>query len=173
MSTVKALESERFGTYIKSALGKKARDVRVIPANTVVVEQWVREKCQFGCPGYGKRLTCPPHSPTPEQTKSMIAAYEYAFLIHGDEKTPVNQIVVGLEKTLFLDGYEKAFGMGAGPCYLCDECAERCKYPEEARPSMEACGIDVFTTVKTHGLPIEVLKDENCEPNYYGLVLIE
>jgi hypothetical protein len=38
---------------------------------------------------------------------------------------------------------------------------------------MEACGIDVFSTVKTHGFPIEVLKDENCEPNYYGLVLIE
>lgn len=150
-----------------------ATDAKVIPADTVVVAQWVREKCQFGCRAYGKNLTCPPHSPTPEETKRVLGSYRYALLVHGGENTPINKIVLRLERRMFLDGFQKAFGMGAGPCFLCEECIEPCKYPDEARPSMEACGIDVFSTVKAHGFPIEVLKDENCKPNYYGLVLIE
>jgi len=151
----------------------KAKDAKIIPADTVVTAQWVREKCQFGCGGYGKSLTCPPHSPTPEETKEMLTHYKHALLIHGDEETPITRIVAALEREIFLDGHYKAFGMGVGPCSICEECVESCKYPHQARPSMEACGIDVFSTVKAHGFPIEVLKDQNCKPNYYGLVLID
>jgi hypothetical protein len=38
---------------------------------------------------------------------------------------------------------------------------------------MEACGIDVFATVRANGFAIEVLRDESCRGNYYGLVLID
>jgi hypothetical protein len=38
---------------------------------------------------------------------------------------------------------------------------------------MEACGIDVYATVRANGFPIEVVEDGACEQNYYGLVLIE
>jgi hypothetical protein len=38
---------------------------------------------------------------------------------------------------------------------------------------MEACGIDVYTTVRANGFPIEVVKTQTCKANYYGLVLIE
>jgi predicted metal-binding protein len=164
---------ERFDAYVKRALGMRAVGARVIPAESVVTGQWVLEKCRFGCSVYGRRLTCPPHSPTPEETRDVLSAYRHALLIHGGEGTPLNDIVVTLEREMFLDGFERAFAMGAGPCFLCDECSPPCKYPGEARPSMEACGIDVYSTVKAHGFPIEVLKDENCKPNYYGLVLIE
>ncbi|TKJ37211.1 hypothetical protein CEE36_11225 [candidate division TA06 bacterium B3_TA06] len=167
------METSKYEGYINRAKRMGAKEVKLIPADSVVTAQWVRAKCQFGCGVYGKRLTCPPNSPTPEETQRMVNAYQHALLIHGDENTPVNRIVVRLEKRMFLDGYEKAFGMGGGPCFLCEECVEQCRYPDQARPSMEACGIDVYSTVRAHGLPIEVLKNENCKPNYYGLVLIE
>ena len=80
---------------------------------------------------------------------------------------------IDLEGEIFKDGYYKAFGIGSGPCYLCDECEEFCQHPREARPAMEACGIDVFTTVRAHGFPIETLKTKDQKGNYYGLVLIE
>jgi len=48
-----------------------------------------------------------------------------------------------------------------------------CCHTEQARPSMEACGIDVFKTARTAGYPIEVVKDHNCTQNYYGLLLLE
>jgi hypothetical protein len=38
---------------------------------------------------------------------------------------------------------------------------------------MEACGIDVYATVRANGYPIAVVKDQGDDANYYGLVLVE
>jgi predicted metal-binding protein len=38
---------------------------------------------------------------------------------------------------------------------------------------MEACGIDVFSTVKKVGFPIEVVRQRRQCPNYYGLILVD
>jgi predicted metal-binding protein len=103
----------------------------------------------------------------------MIVNYRQALLIHSDENVNIRNIVVRLERNIFLDGFYKAFGMGAGPCELCRRCPKLCRYPDAARPSMEACGIDVFSTVRANGFPIKVLKTAKCKGNYYGMVLIE
>ena len=47
------------------ALKTGVQEARVIDPKTVVAAEWVRLKCQFGCDGFGKCLTCPPHSPAP------------------------------------------------------------------------------------------------------------
>ncbi|MGQ9628761.1 MAG: DUF2284 domain-containing protein [bacterium] len=164
---------QAYNKYVKRAKDLGAREAKVISSKTIVTAEWVRLKCQFGCDGYGRRLTCPPYSPTPEQTKRMISHYECGLLIHGDEYTDIRSIVSTLEREIFLDGYHKAFGMGAGPCDLCDKCPKFCRYSDRARPSMEACGIDVFSTVRNNGFPIEVLKTSDCKPDYYGIVFIE
>jgi predicted metal-binding protein len=79
-----------------------------------------------------------------------------------------------MERRIFLAGFYKAFGLGNGPCQLCVRCnTKRCIHTEQARPSMEACGIDVYATVRANGYPIEVVKDSSDDANYYGLVLIE
>ncbi|MBL7084557.1 MAG: DUF2284 domain-containing protein [Candidatus Omnitrophica bacterium] len=164
---------KKYAEYIKKAKRLKVKDAKIIPAKSIVTAEWVRRKCQFGCEGYGWRLTCPPYSPTPEQTRRMLTHYKYGLLVHGDEHTDISRIISVLERNIFLDGYQKAFAMGAGPCSLCVKCAKSCKHPEKARPAMEACGIDVFTTVRANGFPIEVLKTSSCKGNYYGVVLIE
>jgi hypothetical protein len=38
---------------------------------------------------------------------------------------------------------------------------------------MEACGIDVFATARTHGFTINVVMDHGDPQHYFGLVLIE
>jgi len=162
-----------YAQYIKRAKDLGTKDAKIISAKSIVTAEWVRLKCQFGCDGYGRALTCPPYSPTPEQTGRMLTHYENGLLLHGDEHSGIRTIVSTLEREIFLDGYYKAFGMGAGPCDLCEKCPKSCKYPERARPSMEACGIDVFSTVRANGFPIEVLKTNFCERNYYGVVLID
>lgn len=163
----------RFAKYIKRAKELGAIEAKVISAKTIVVAEWVRMKCQFGCDGFGQSLTCPPYSPTPDLTRRMLTYYKYALLVHGDEYTDIHAIVPKLEREVFLCGYFKAFGMGAGPCQLCEKCAKSCRHPDKTRPSMEACGIDVYTTVRNNGFPIKVLKESSCKGNYYGLVLIE
>jgi len=162
-----------YTNYIKQAKDLGVKDAKIVPAKSIVTAEWVRLKCQFGCNGYGRKLTCPPYSPPPEQTRKMIAHYECGLLLHGDEYTDICNIVSTLEREIFLDGYHQAFGMGAGPCDLCEKCSKSCRYPDKARPSMEACGIDVFSTVRANGFPIEVLKTNTCKGNYYGMVLIE
>ena len=150
-----------------------ALDAKVISPSTVVVGQWVRWKCQFGCGGFGSSLVCPPHTPTPSETRAMLDEYQHAILFeapHGEPK----RIAAALERELFLDGNYKAFGLGAGPCSLCEECAfdEGCRHPYEARPSMEACGIDVYATVRKHGFTIDVVRTHDDTQHYFGLVLI-
>jgi hypothetical protein len=38
---------------------------------------------------------------------------------------------------------------------------------------MEACGIDVYATARGNGYPIHVVRDEDAEQNYYGLLPLE
>jgi len=166
-------EMEKYRKYLDRAKKLGAKNAKIILATSVVTAEWVRLKCQFGCDGYGQSLACPPLSPTPEQTRRTLQSYKHALLVHGDEYTDIREIVSTLEREIFLDGYWKAFAMASGPCELCARCKDFCKYPEKARPSMEACGIDVFTTVRSNGFPIEVVRSRRDKPNYYGLVLLE
>jgi predicted metal-binding protein len=50
---------------------------------------------------------------------------------------------------------------------------KECRHPKTARPSMESCGIDVFSTVRNNGYNIEVLNNQSDQMNRFGLVLIE
>lgn len=164
---------KKYEKYIKRAKKLGAIAAKAVQARTIVTAEWVRMKCQFGCDGYNGALTCPPNSPAPGQMKKMLSEYKYALLVHGGEWTDVRKVVAVLEKEIFLDGYYKAFAMAAGPCNLCSKCPERCAHPYEARPSMEACGIDVYKTAHNNGFPIKVVNARNSKGNYYGVVLIE
>jgi predicted metal-binding protein len=89
------------------------------------------------------------------------------------------EISTELERELFLAGYYKAFGMGDGPCFRCGQdessCAlgDGCRFPELMRPSMEACGIDVYKTVRDNGWQIEVVQTRSDQTTDIGLALIE
>ncbi|MBO3799219.1 MAG: DUF2284 domain-containing protein [Thermoproteota archaeon] len=150
-----------------------AAEAKVIKAGDVVVRDWVRLKCQYGCGGYGKRLTCPPYSPTPEQTRRILSGYSSAILLRFEpELLKVHKIVAKLEREAFLSGYYSAFGLASGPCPFCKECnLKSCVHPELARPSMEACGIDVYAAARGAGFTIEVVKTRKEKPKYFGLLL--
>ncbi len=114
-----------------------------ITPEKIVVSQWVRFKCRYGCKGYGKHLGCPPYAPAPEETRRMVSEYSRGLLLrfegvpgHGefgpddipDDFHPwfadlirwVNGTVHELEKTAFYDGFYKAFGFGGYPCIWCE-----------------------------------------------------
>jgi predicted metal-binding protein len=159
------------------AAGKAGvKGAKVIAPAEVETAAWVRLKCQYGCDGYHQCLVCPPFTPTPDQMRQVLNAYRRAILIHFEPQADTKAAVVELEREVFLRGAWKAFGLGAGPCYLCQSCPAqpgKCRHAEEARPAMEACGIDVYTTVRKAGFPIEVVRNTRQCPNYYGLVLVD
>jgi len=151
-----------------------AVDAKIVRSEQVVVRDWVRWKCRFGCKSYGKSLMCPPYTPTPEETRSLLKEYEYALLFRFKPSTP-KSLAVELERRIFLEGYHAAFAFTSGSCNLCEECNIEegyCVKPFEARPSMESCGISVFETARNAGYKIEVLKSKEQDYLRYGLVLI-
>ncbi len=157
---------------------------KIINPKNVVTAEWVRLKCQYGCNRYGTCLTCPPYSPSPGETEKMLKHYSQALIMVYDiphernERTlrkKLRKDVAKLEREIFLDGRYKAFAMACGPCNLCKVCSlfYPCKFEDLARPSMEACGIDVYQTLANAGYELKVVKSikEGCK--FCSLILIE
>jgi predicted metal-binding protein len=166
--------------YCKKALEMGFDGAKIIDPGSIITAEWVRVKCQFGCPGFGKSLCCPPHTPAPEVTRKIVDSYGRAILLHrrlrkGESSKGFGENLVRLEIEIFLDGCYKAWSMGSGPCRLCKECDPEgvCQHGYEARPSMEACGIDVFKTARDNGFSIQVVRTREDERNLYGVLLVE
>jgi predicted metal-binding protein len=173
---------ETIEVYCEKALEMGSDEAKVIAPSSVVTAEWVRMKCQFGCKRFGRRLCCPPYTPTPDVTRKVMDSYQKAILVHQrirkgerEEARRFSENIVQLEIEVFLNGYYKAWSMGSGPCRLCEECdpTSLCKHGDKARPSMEACGIDVFKSARDNGFRIEVLRTHEEERNIFGLLLVE
>ena len=160
--------------FLRRAVELGAKQAKIISARSIVTAPWVRVKCQYGCPMYGARLTCPPYSPSPDETREIIAGFNKAILVEG-EMLKVTPLAAALEREVFLAGYYKALAFGDGPCVKCAECSlgKGCQFPFEARPSMEAAGIDVYQTLKNNGITIEVAQTPDSPHRHHGIVLVE
>lgn len=170
--------------YKARALKMGAEQALIIPAQAVVTRPWVRLKCQYGCGCYNRRLTCPPFSPTPDYTQKLLQGYKTGIFFTYSARSEKEEVrlrrrmrrsLARLEREIFLDGYYRAFGMAAGPCNLCRTCniTSPCKYPEIARPAMEACGIDVYQTAKNVGIQLRVVRTPDEPATYCCLILVE
>ena len=182
-------------------------DLKPISPEMVVVAEWVRWKCRYGCRAYGKHLCCPPFTPAPEETGRMLSEYRHAVLARFEAKpdqkllpkhphhalwnsiTRLHKTITDLESAAFLAGYYKAFGMVAMPCTLCETCVMeemqkkdqavfeldtvKCRHKDLMRPSLEACGIDVFRTLQNAGYSPKVLKDYMARVELFGIVLLD
>ena len=162
-------------------------DFQWVEPKEVVVSQWVRTKCMFGCGNYGHNASCPPNVPSIAEVRQLFAEYSTMAIFHFSHAVDkpedrhawtrgINQELLTLERELFLAGHYKAFLLCCDSCHLCDDCSgtrETCKIPRSARPSPEAMAIDVFATVRKVGFPIAVLTDYTQAMNRYAFLLIE
>lgn len=162
-------------------------DFRWFDPKSMVVAEWVRMKCRFGCPHYGKAATCPPYVPSLAECRQFFAEYGDAALIHfaGSVQKPedrhawtrsINRRLLQLEREVFLAGCYKAFILFVDPCNLCDDCAggpADCRMPQNARPAPEALGVDVFAVARSCGYQIQVLKDHSQQMNRFGMLMVQ
>ncbi len=170
--------------YRKLALDAGASQARIIDARSIKTAWWVRQKCQYGCGGWGSSHCCPPSTPKPKETARVLEDYRHALLFayrfqgEGSSQKTSRQrrdFLLALERTCFLDGHHKAFAYSCGPCGLCADCdtSVPCKKQKRARPSMEACGIDVFATARANGIDMQVVRDEEDDYTFCYLLLID
>lgn len=91
----------------------------------------------------------------------------------------LHDIVMTIEREAHNRGYFFAMGYVASTCYLCYDPAnpvtycdttQLCRRPYEARPSMEAAGMDVFSTYRNAGLELHMASRERL--SWSGLVLV-
>ena len=79
-----------------------------------------------------------------------------------------SEVVYDLERQAYKDGYHWAMGLGGGSCkdYLCQGMicqfldSGRCRFPQRARPEIEAMGIDVMELVNQAGWSAYALLDD-------------
>jgi predicted metal-binding protein len=162
-------------------------DFRWLDPKEIVVAQWVRMKCEFGCSNYGKNASCPPNTPTVQECERFLREYGHAVVFHLEKQVSddeerrewsreVNGRLLNVERRVFLKGYQKAFMISMDSCKLCSECVEsreECAHPKQARPGADALAIDVFSTARKLGYPIEVLTDKSQAMNRYAFLLVE
>jgi len=68
--------------------------------------------------------------------------------------------------------YRCRFGCDTyGKSHCCNP--DHCNFLNKTAPAMEACGIDVFATVRNNGMEIHTLREMGEEQNHFGLILVE
>jgi predicted metal-binding protein len=147
------MDDKKLEIELRAMAKKNKAELYPVDPEDIVVSEWVRWKCMFGCKGYGKHLSCPPYVPGPEQTRKLLKEYKKAYLIHfkgipgmkevDPDKVPANwhlfladlihwihEATYRLEQHAFYEGYYKALGFGAYPCLFCEDCvAEQTRGP--------------------------------------------
>lgn len=74
-------DAVKFDFLKNKALELDAVDCKIISVKDICVENRIPLKCRVGCVGYGKKLTCPPYVPTPNEFREILNEYEYAALL--------------------------------------------------------------------------------------------
>ena len=161
-------------------------DYKWIDPREIVVAQWVRMKCTFACEDYGKTATCPPNLPPVAECHAFLGEYQHGVLFRftrrverpEDRKPWLREVVARLmkvEREVFLAGYPKVFLLPPDNCSMCADCPGElrdCRHLGFSRPAPEALAVDVFSTVRKYGYPIEVLTDYDQAMNRYGFLLV-
>jgi predicted metal-binding protein len=161
-------------------------DYKWIDPHKIIVAQWVRMKCMFGCVEYGKNACCPPNVPSVSECERFFHEYQNAVIFRFEKAVDrpedrhkwskkVNIKLAKLERDVFLAGYERAFLLLMDSCCICEDCTairEACKEPRSARPSPESMAVDVYSTARQFGFPIEVRTNYSQEMNRYAFLMI-
>ena len=180
-------KTERLDKIFKAHFADDSMDYKFIDPQKIIVAQWVRMKCLFGCGEYGKNACCPPNVPSILECERFFREYSSAVIFHFKKTVDkpedrfkwtreVNLKLSKLEREVFISGFERAFMLFMDSCSFCEECTgkrENCKQPRISRPGPEAMGVDVYSTVRQFGFHIEVRSDFSQQMDRYAFFMVE
>lgn len=98
---------------LQRSLELGAEKAKIIDTETVVLAEWVRWKCQYGCPLYEKDPFHPPWAPDAASMAKVIREYTKAILLNGSDGQTLTEAAVRLEGEAYQRGYYKAFALTA------------------------------------------------------------
>ncbi|MFC1962230.1 DUF2284 domain-containing protein [Chloroflexota bacterium] len=146
-------------------------EIRELPPGLLVPEERIREFCRENrCGSFQGNYMCPPRVGSLPEIRARLRAYSRGILLqyaqpvdvqHDHDavrrtKVAFHRKVLHLEDLLKEAGSTNVWGLIGGSCDLCQACAARleqpCPYPDQARTSLEALGIDVLSLLDGLGL---------------------
>lgn len=147
----------------------------------------VRDMCAMNsCGRYGTNWQCPPAVGEMKQLEKKAKSYEHAVLFNCIYPLEDSYDYEGMmaAKDEFSKACDKALStvsgytpdcyvMGAGGCSICPKCTypeEPCRFPAKAVASMEACGIDVYSSSGIFGF--QYINGVNTV-TYFGIVFFK
>ena len=161
------MENESLHDRILQIVRPRVHAAAIVPTVKLRFSEEVVSACKANfCGRYNTTWTCPPGVGTLEELKARILAYaqvlvfttcheiEDSFDIEGmgrgreEHGRIADQVIAALP----LERYQ---ALGAEGCGLCTKCTypdAPCRFPERAKPSIEACGIDVVHLARTCGI---------------------
>lgn len=157
-----------------------------IDPRDIVVAQWVRVKCMFGCNDYG-HSACPPNVPSVEECRQFFSEYNSGIIIQlktwaekshypMDWSRAMTKQLIELERRIFVSGHPKAFLLNQNCCDVCKECHFSrldCADKGKSRPSPEAFAVDVYQTLKKSGIELEVVSTKASEITRIAFLLVD
>jgi len=162
-------------------------DHKWIDPQEIVVAQWVRMKCMFGCGWYGVKAACPPNTPSVAECERFFREYRVGAIFHFQKKVKnfsehhswakkENAKLIRLERAVFLAGFERVFLLNMTTCLGCRDCTGNmatCQNPPLARPTPEGMAVDVYSTARKFGFPLQVLPGYAQAMNRYAILLVQ
>ena len=143
----------------------------VFDARQLIPEQRIRDFClENKCGHYQGNYMCPPFVGSIQEIQERLKDFRRGILLQylislevkkGNKEIRESRVVfhnkiLQLEKFLEDAGIENMWGISGGSCGLCEVCQakldEPCLYPDKAKTSLEALGIDVLTLLDKLGL---------------------
>lgn len=187
---------------IQYGLSLGATDARIIPAQSICVENRLADLCSPStCINYGLSMSCPPHVAGPVGFRKLLAQFEHALVFKIDVPQEslfsharqevfrmLHEIASSLQRKASLMGFFNARGFAGGSCkdIFCTSEADclvvaqggPCRHPHKAKPSMSGLGIDVAKLMATAGFEMTKASAKTQETDgttmvpVVGLVLI-
>ena len=170
------------------AVSNGADKAAALRGDQVILSADFRAICQGNaCGNYGQCYMCPPDVGDIHALMAKVRSFETGIMY---------QAVYPLEDSFDFEGMQAAgaafnaasrgihhkaariinvpwLHLAAGGCRSCEVCAKRdglpCRKPEEALPSLEAYGVDVYHTASNAGLSYIHGKDT---VTYFGMLLM-
>lgn len=141
----------------------------LISPTEIPFSEQVREACKLNyCGRYGVCWTCPPGVGEWEMLRDRYLSYSHAMVfttLHNiedsfdiDGMNEARKIHEVAEESLLssISAWKGSFELlGTGSCKICGKCTypdAPCRFPDKARNSVEACGIDVVALSKKIGI---------------------
>lgn len=108
-------ETQAMQALIERAIALGAQKAKIIDADSIVVQKWVKWKCIYGCPMYGHDGHHPPQTPDVAEAREVIGEYARAILLNGPEGRLLTEVACRLEAEAYHAGFYKALALVALP----------------------------------------------------------